>query len=178
LLQRWSGTPVPPKFLQLKRAQLRDLITALQSQPVFFWLNGPTTSIPWNDSGLSGVSIFLRPPPSPASKQNSRASFHASTSVPSTSSQNRSEATRLVVDGSEHYLAITLPSRESASYASSLELLKTAGFTLDPSTRRWWLRDRHKTLNFLATHGTRLRKQLDAEFTPNFEKNTAHLREA
>ncbi|HTO04907.1 MAG TPA: SNF2-related protein, partial [Opitutus sp.] len=178
LLQRWSGTSVPPKFLQLKRAQLRDLIAALHSQPVFFWLNGPSSPISWNDGGLSGVSIFLRPPASPASKLASRSTVQPSTNATSASSRNRPEATRLLVDGSEHYLSITLPSRESASYTPALDLLKSGGFTLDPSTRRWWLRDRHKTLNFLATHGTRLRKHLDAEFTPNFEKNTAHLREA
>ena len=182
LLQRWSGTSAPPKFLQLRRAQLRDLITALKDQPVFFWVNGPAASIAWHDDGLAGVSIFIKPPPStirpmPRSPATAASDRTPAAGQPKSVGNNNSDA-RLTVDGSEHYLAITLPSRDSLSYSSTLELLKTAGFTLDPSTRRWWLRDRHKTLNFLATHGTRLRKNLDAEFTPNFEKNTAHLREA
>ena len=54
----------------------------------------------------------------------------------------------------------------------------TSGFALDPSTRKWWLRDRHKTLNFLAAHGERLRKTFDADFTANFETHTARLRTA
>src|SRR6185369_16382286 len=119
--------------------------------------------IAWNDDELSGVSIFLKPPPLEAAKiayRQELAREVAATGVP------------LTVDGSEHFLAITLPSRDSVSYGSLLELLKTSGFTLEPSNRKWWLRDRHKTLNFLALHGTRLRENLDAEFTPNFEKNT------
>ncbi|MEO6006341.1 MAG: DEAD/DEAH box helicase [Opitutus sp.] len=183
LLQRWAGTATPPKFLQLKRAQLRDLIAALRDRPVFFWLNGPAAPITWHDDGLSGVSIFLKAA-GPASKSSTPQPSSGSTALRSDSSgatspprPGPSGRARLTVDGSEHYLAISLPSREASTYDSLADLVKTAGFTLDPSTRRWWLRDRHKTLNFLATHLSRL-KNLDAEFTPNFEKNTAHLRDA
>jgi SNF2 family DNA or RNA helicase len=45
----------------------------------------------------------------------------------------------------------------------------------EPSNGRWWLRDRHKTLNFLAAHGARLKGEFGARFTPNFEKNTAAI---
>jgi hypothetical protein len=61
------------------------------------------------------------------------------------------------VDGSEQFLSIALPSREHASYAAAFELLKGSGFALEPSNRRWWLRDRHRVLNFLAAHGSLLR---------------------
>ena len=81
----------------------------------------------------------------------------------------------LVVDGSEHFLAFTLPSREHPSYADTLALVKEHGFILEPSNRKWWLRDRHKTLNFLAAHLARLRDTFGAEFTPNFAKNTANF---
>ena len=46
---------------------------------------------------------------------------------------------------------------------------------LETSNRKWWLRDRHKTLNFLATHWASLREHYGAQFTPNFERNTARL---
>jgi SNF2 family DNA or RNA helicase len=82
------------------------------------------------------------------------------------------------VDGSEHYLAITLPSREHRSYAAVLELLKRCGFLPEPSNGKWWLRDRHKTLNFLAINADRFRGEFGARFTPNFDRNTAHLRPA
>ncbi len=35
LLQGWCGTPRPPSFIQLTRAQLRDLAAASAGQPVF-----------------------------------------------------------------------------------------------------------------------------------------------
>ncbi|HEX3729988.1 MAG TPA: DEAD/DEAH box helicase, partial [Opitutaceae bacterium] len=84
-------------------------------------------------------------------------------------------STPLTVDGSEHYLALTLPSREHPAYAAALELVRRPGFILEPSNRKWWLRDRHKTLNLLAELGARLRGEFQAVFTPNFQKNTAHL---
>ncbi|MBI3885743.1 MAG: DEAD/DEAH box helicase [Opitutae bacterium] len=84
----------------------------------------------------------------------------------------------MTVDGSEHFLAITLPSRESMNYAPALEFLKLHRFTLDPMTRKWWLRDRHRVLNILANRGPELRESFRAEFTPNFTKNTAHLKPA
>ncbi|MCX6952059.1 MAG: DEAD/DEAH box helicase [Verrucomicrobia bacterium] len=168
LLQRWSGAQTPPKIIQINRARMRDLVAALKGQPVFYWVNG-STPIAWNDDGsLSGVSIFLAPPASAARP----------TPPPTPRVAPRPAGTRLGIDGSEHFLAVTLPSREDPSYNSVLTLLKENGFVLDPSSRTWWLRDRHKTLNFLAAHLTRLRDVFLAEFTPNFEKNTKHLRPA
>ncbi len=82
----------------------------------------------------------------------------------------------LVVDGSEHFLAITLPSRENISYPAILDAVKTAGFQLEPATRKWWLRDRHRTLSFLASYWERMEKGWAAEFTENFRRNTAKLR--
>jgi superfamily II DNA or RNA helicase len=171
LLQRWCASPTPPKLIQLTRARLRELVEALRPQPVFFWANGPAAPIAWQENELAGVSIFLRPP----------ATKNSPSTAPSTQPRRHSEtadSTPLLVDGSEHFLSITLPSRERSNYAAALALVKDNGFTLEPSNRKWWLRDRHKTLNFLATHGAKLRESFGAQFTPNFEKNTAHLRPA
>ena len=171
LLQRWCGSPTPPKFLQLNRGQMRQLVEALRGQPVFFCVNGAPTPVAWNDDELAGVSVFIRAPVS------SRPKTTAAT-TPSPGRPTSGAATPLTVDGSEHFLSLSLPSREHPRYADALALVKENGFTLEPSNRRWWLRDRHKALNFLASHRTRLRDVFDAEFTPNFEKNTAHLRHA
>ncbi len=84
----------------------------------------------------------------------------------------------MTVDGSEHYLAITLPSREHPSYPEVLHLLKAHAFVPEPSNGKWWLRDRHKTLSFLAAHGERMRGEFQARFTPNFDRNTAKLQSA
>ncbi len=162
LLQRWCG-PKPPAFLQLTRAQLRDLAAAAGAQAIFLE-NG--RAVAWQHAAIvaepkplvSDSPVFSRQSPPGARKS--------------------SAATPLTIDGSEHFLALTLPSREHPRYADALALVKETGFTLEPSNRKWWLRDRHKVLNFLAVHGTRLREGFDADFTTNFEKNTAHLASA
>jgi len=81
----------------------------------------------------------------------------------------------MTIDGTEHYLAITLPHREHHSYSAALDLLKHHGFLAEPSNGKWWLRDRHKTLTFLAEHRDQLRDRFRATFTPNFLQRTAHL---
>lgn len=77
-------------------------------------------------------------------------------------------ANRVVVDGSTNFLAIRLPAHDD-TIQPLREALKKAGFMLEPSNRKWWLRDRHKTLNFLAEHWKSLKEQWQAEFTENFE---------
>jgi SNF2 family DNA or RNA helicase len=84
----------------------------------------------------------------------------------------------MAVDGSEHFLAITLPSLEHPAFGEVLALLKQGGFLLEPSNRKWWLRDRHKTLSFLARNLRRMRMEFGAKFTPNFTANTARIAEA
>jgi len=164
-LQRLCGTSAPPAFLQLTRTQLRELAAAAGQEPNFVH-NG--------QAGVWRHATLLGSPPPPATPTKPATSL-ASRSLPL---KNTGAPQGLVVDGSENFLAITLPSPEHPQYARALELLKTSGFTLDPSSRKWWLRDRHKTLNFLAAQGERLRTGLDADFTENFEQHTAHLRSA
>ncbi|ACB76783.1 DEAD/DEAH box helicase [Opitutus terrae] len=171
LLQRWCGTPTPPKFLQLTRAQLRELADATGDQPVF-WENGQPTT--WQHDE------FIVEPISPvADLRSSSSDIHAPNpklQTPNSKlSGSGSASPPITVDGSEHFLAMSLPSREHPAYAEIAELLKSNGFLLEPSNRKWWLRDRHKTLNFLATHGARLREEFGAQFTANFQKNTARI---
>ncbi|HEY1849090.1 MAG TPA: SNF2-related protein, partial [Opitutaceae bacterium] len=158
LLQSWCGTPKPPAFIELSRMQLRELASACGRLPVFVEGGAPG---PWAHADL------VVEPPAPAVPAD-----------PVAMPKRRAPAGEpLTVDGSEHYLAISLPSREHPSYAENLELLKSLGFVLEPSNRKWWLRDRHKTLNFLAVHGERLRES-GARFTPNFESRTKSLSHA
>jgi len=159
LLQRWSGTPQPPKFIQVSRAQLRELVTAAGNLSLFSE-NGRIG--PWRHTALLIEPEAEKPAtPSPPPRQATRA-----------------DLTPAMLDGSEHFLAITLPSRGHPGYSSMVDFLKTNGFTLEPSNRKWWLRDRHKVLNLLAEHGHRLRENFDVEFTANFLQRTAHLQDA
>lgn len=83
---------------------------------------------------------------------------------------------RIVVDGSPNFIAIRLPlDRDDETILPLRNLLKSEGFMLEPSNRKWWLRDRHKTLNFLAAHWSDLRDRWRAVFTENFEAKFADV---
>ena len=173
VLQRLcGGAATPPPFVQLTRAQLRELVTALKGQAAFAFVNAPTAPLLWIGPRLRGVSEHLDEAPAPKP-----VAAPAPRPAPLASRPSTSASTPLTIDGSEHFLAISLPSREQSSYAAALDLVKSNGFALDALTRKWWLRDRHKTLNFLATHLDALRNTWHADFTDNFEKNTAKLSE-
>jgi superfamily II DNA or RNA helicase len=180
LLQRWcGGAGTPPPFIQLNRGQLRELIGALKGQPVFAWGAAPQNALLWIGPRLRGVSEHLDEAKGTEPKIESRLAKPAATFRSSSpGSRPSAPATPLTIDGSEHFLAVSLPSREHSGYATALDLVKTHGFSLDATTRKWWLRDRHKVLNFLATHLSALRDEFHADFTDNFEKNTAKLAEA
>jgi superfamily II DNA or RNA helicase len=159
ILQRWCGPGQPPPFVQLSRSQLRELVAAAGAQPLF--VEGGVTG-PWRHPQLL-------PEPAPA------AASPASRPAAGPRGPAPDAGTPFLVDGSEHFLALTLPSRESAHYTEALALVREHGFVLEPSNRRWWLRDRHRTLTFLATHRGTL-DRLSARYTPAFERQTAHLR--
>ncbi len=173
VLQRMGVKPQPVSFVPFKRSQLRELIAALPGQSVFFLSNVPQVPLAWDGRELSGVSEYLGEKTVPASAPPPSIRPVSSKSVP-----HHEPPAPLLIDGSEHYLAITLPSRESAGYDAALEFLRLHRFSLDPLTRKWWLRDRHKVLNILATFGAELRGRFGAEFTDNFSRNTAHLKTA
>ena len=170
ILQRLGVAPGSVAFAQLKRSQLRELLSALAGQPVFFWVNKPAAALAWQDRALLGVSEHLREPETIATA--------ATTPAATRSHDPERDFTPMTVDGSEHFLAITLPSRDSMNYDPALDFLKLHRFTLDPMTRKWWLRDRHRVLNILANRGEELRETFRANFTANFSKNTAHLKTA
>lgn len=90
-------------------------------------------------------------------------------------SMERYSQNRIVVDGSTHYIAIRLPSGDADSVQPLRTILKAEGFMLEPSNRKWWLRDRHKALNFLAAHWQALKDEWQAEFTENFQQKLAQV---
>jgi superfamily II DNA or RNA helicase len=168
LLQRWCGA-TPPRFIQLRRSQLRELAAAAGSQSIFVE-NGRTTA--WLHGALLAEPSSRPPAPGPSAAGSGGAS---GTTQARARTAAGGEAPPLIVDGSEHFLALTLPSREHPRYGDALALVKENGFILEPSNRMWWLRDRHKSLNFLASQRRRLIDEFGAHFTPNFERNTANL---
>ncbi len=161
LLQGWCGTPRPPAFIQLTRRQLADLADAAADVPLF--VEGGK-AVAWrHDDLLVEPKAPAAPPPRTG---------------PAPGKRREAPPAPILVDGSDHFLAITPPPREDPRYETIADLLKSSGFVLEPSNRKWWLRDRHKTLSFLAAHGERLRGKLGAQFTPNFTARTRHLASA
>jgi superfamily II DNA or RNA helicase len=72
--------------------------------------------------------------------------------------------TWMVVDGSPKYLSIILRDRDHPQYRRCAEWLRSEGFRPEPSNGKWWLRDQHKVLNFLALQ----RKRLDQDYAPGY----------
>ncbi|MBK1878567.1 DEAD/DEAH box helicase [Pelagicoccus mobilis] len=177
-LFQWCGGQLSP-FLQLDREKLSTLVSTLQGEDDFYWANKPHNPIPWNGSELIGVTEHLKSP----SPQPDVGSDLASRSPAPKSTRKEREPTTfdgkpLEVDGSSHYLAISLPSREHPFYEEIRELLQTHRFKLEPGNRKWWLRNRHLALNFLGEYWGDLEEKYQAEFTSNFKQRVGSLPEA
>ncbi len=163
-------------LLQLTREQLSKILKALKGEPVIAWVNQADASIDWQGDTLPGVHIYLEkepeieeapettPPTPPPQPRPTR-----------TRDDSRGSSSPTIVDGSPNYLAIQLPSRSAIDYESLLSLVKEHRFKLEPSNRKWWLRDRHKTLNFLSEYYETLKDTHRAQFSANFEKQFKHL---
>jgi len=161
-------------LLQLSRNKLGKLLKALKGEAVVFWINKPGDSITWTGDILPGVHalIEVEVPPVVSSTFTPKPVVKESPPIARTGHSGTSPT---VVDGSPNFLAIQLPSRSAIDYESLLGLLKDNGFKMETSNRKWWLRDRHKALNFLAEHYETLQNNHRATFTPNFEKQFKHL---
>ena len=59
VLQRLGVKPEPASLVQLTRAQLGELISALAGLPVFFYGSTPDVPLAWHDKKLSDVSDLL-----------------------------------------------------------------------------------------------------------------------
>lgn len=204
-LEQWCRGR-PGSLLQLKRAQLRTLLDELQDEPVFASVRQPDRPLPWSQGKLSGVHEHLgEPEPEPQLAQGERdrrerpareaEAASAGIAVPRRGAartplvrpsavdsmkeriaREGAPGSRLRVDGSTRFLAIELPDSENPVHEPARKLLREHEFRPEPSNGRWWLRDRHKTLNFLAAHESTLRNELGAQFTESFAQHTQQLR--
>lgn len=78
----------------------------------------------------------------------------------------------MVVDGSPKFLSILLREKEHPQYRGCVDWLRAEGFRKEPSNGKWWLRDQHKVLNFLALQRQRLEANYDPGYTDNFKERT------
>ena len=72
IVQRLGVAPQPVSLIQLKRAQLRELVRALIGEKVFYRADRPALPLAWNGLDLPGVSEHLTeaPPPPPLPKRS------------------------------------------------------------------------------------------------------------
>lgn len=158
LLERWEeGVPLH-SLHQLSRQRLRKLLKIIRNEPVVFRPDKGEESLAWEDNELVGVHEFLEIEDEEAEVE------------PGGQDQP------MVVDGSTQFLAITLPGKDDLMYDEALELVQQNGFKLEPSNGKWWLRDRHKTLNFLACHLNELEDEYDARLLKSFRKKIKTLK--
>jgi superfamily II DNA or RNA helicase len=83
--------------------------------------------------------------------------------------------TWMVVDGSTKYLSIILRDRDHPHHRRCSEWLRSEGFRPEPRNGKWWLRDQHKVLNFLALNRGRIEKDFGAGFTDGFNERTRNM---
>lgn len=172
ILEDYCKGPAIFGMLCLTRNQLKTLLNALVGLPNVFRFDKGPLPLTWIGNIIPGVHELLQEGPS--SKPTSAESQKI---VPNKISKYTLDpVTPINVDGSTQYLSIALPSRNSNLYEAALDLLKDNNFQLEPSNRRWWLRDKHKVLNFLARHWESLKKEFKAVFTQNFKEKTSAIK--
>ncbi|MCH8473965.1 MAG: DEAD/DEAH box helicase [Opitutales bacterium] len=200
-LERWCDGKLAG-HLQLTRQKLGILLNALKGENVFFHGASPNRPIPWLDDTLPGVSEHLgealpkkktapRPEPEEDDDEDdfTAPSANAISAVVPGVSLGLKEArptapeipegvTPMEVEGSPDYLSISLPSKDHPLYEEASGILRSHDFLLDPSTRKFWLRDRHKVLNFLAEFWEDLKYRHKANFTEGFKFRTRRIKEA
>ena len=86
--------------------------------------------------------------------------------------------TWMVIDGSSKYLSIILRDRDHPQYRRCAEWLRSEGFRPEPSNGKWWMRDQHKVLNFLAQQRSRLERDYAPGYTDGFKQRTRSGRDA
>jgi len=178
LLESWNGGKMGG-MMQLTRDQLRQLLQPLTGEPAVFSFRSPQQPMQWVDGEIPEVHPHLAAPktaPAPVNEKAAPPPSPKARPAPAAHPEKDRGLAPMEVDGSTQFLAITLPSRESSVYDEALELVKQYGFKLEPSNRKWWLRDRYKTLAFLAENWERLRSHFRARFTGNFTQRTGQLR--
>ena len=176
-LAQWCGGQMA-SFVQLSRLQLGELVNILDGVDCFFIVNNPGVALPWADGALQGVSEHLVA----RDKDRPEAMDEKEDEEPGDEEEydfHNYEGPPIVVEGSTHFLLITLPSEDHPRYIKALRLLREWNFSRDKINKDWWwLRDRRKTLDFIALYRAELEDYYQAEFTENFLRRSQGIREA
>jgi len=180
MLANWCGR-WPGSLLQLSAGRLDELRVAAGAEPVFS-LHGAEEPLPPQSESLLWIAGRARrelnggDKPAAALREPAEGGKKAARAFRGESSGGAPAATPGTIDGSEHFLAIGLPSREHSAYGEVRERVKADRFKLEPSNRKWWLRDRQRVLEFLARYGKDIESRWGLKPTDNFRTRTAKIR--
>jgi SNF2 family DNA or RNA helicase len=178
VLMKWSGGEIS-SFLQLTKKQLNELVKILRGMDCFFFVNAPKVAIPWTGDRLSGVSEHVEDTAAEDAEP-----FEASDQPEAEEAEFDDPwigygGPPITVEGSTKFLLIKTPSEEHPRYIEAVRLLRQGNFVRDRiNLHWWWLRDRRKIFDFLATHRGELEDYYQAEFTANFLKHFKGVQEA
>lgn len=182
LLECWNNGKLPG-IASLSRVRLSELLQVLQGEPVVFLREGQG-ACEWVSGRIPAIDAILNPQP----RANPQGAAPGPSALPriqrgptpthGPSSEPGTGPGTLLVDGSLDYLMVRLPSSGSLMHRAAYDLVRNNGFVPDARMGVWFLRTRHKVLNFIAEHGDALRTRFQAEFTPNYVSHFSGVRAA
>ena len=162
-------------ILPLTRRHLRQLLAIGKGLKIFRMANAPETPLAWDGDQLDKVHEHLdEPAPTP----QTNAAGEAPEDGPEEQevrSQERGRDDRPWVDGSMKWLRIRLPQQSSGPVAELRDMLQRSGFTLETTTREWYLAGTIQVLNFLARHHKLLMTDNGAFFTHNLSHSLRNV---
>ena len=162
-------------ILPLTRRHLRQLLSVGKGLTVFRMANAPETPLKWTGDNLEKVHEHLDEPESTPQTTASGDPVEDNNDEQEVRSQDSGRDDRPWVDGSMKWLRIRLPQQSSGPVAELRDVLSRSGFTLETTTREWYLAGTIQVLNFLARHHKLLIEQNDAYFTHNLSHSLRNV---
>ena len=162
-------------ILPLTRRHLRQLLSVGKGLTVFRMANAPETPLKWTGDNLEKVHEHLDEPESTPQTTASGDPVEDNNDEQEVRSQDSGREDRPWVDGSMKWLRIRLPQQSSGPVAELRDVLSRSGFTLETTTREWYLAGTIQVLNFLARHHKLLIEQNDAYFTHNLSHSLRNV---
>lgn len=165
-------------MLQLNGQQLKQIVELWGDTPLLY--AGATAIEPiglsdWKENWLPKCRE-KQPDPRRQLQVRRRAGFTESRSRPKPPPLEHADKW-MVIDGSPHFLSVSIRDREHPLYRRAVDLLRSSGFHNEPSNGKWWLRDQHKVLNFLARNRAEIDHVMDPGYTSNFQQRTGGIAE-
>ena len=162
-LESWSKENLITSILQLSRYRLKKLLEIFANEPVVFLPDKQKKPlILCNKKILEEIYDCLK------IKDNEN-------NINTINNTSYDSINDLLIDGSTRFLSIDIPLSNNPLYIKIKKLIEDYGFKFEPSNNKWWLRDKHKVLNFLSNNWLYLKKENKIKFTSNFKKRTSKI---